>query len=133
MIDLLTAFLALAGGFFAFAAALGVVRMPDLFIRMHASTKAGTLGAGLILAALAIHAWDLAVATRALAAFAFLLLTAPVAAHMIGRAAYRTGVPLWEGSILDEMGDSLKHAEGAPDRRGERVHREGPADDPRRA
>lgn len=133
MIDLLTALLALAGGFFAFAAALGVVRMPDLFIRMHASTKAGTLGAGLILAALAVHTWDLAVATRALAAFAFLLLTAPVAAHMIGRAAYRTGVPLWEASILDEMGDRLERQADAPGPRGERAHREGTIDDPRRA
>ena len=129
MTDLVTAFLVLAGGFFAFAAALGVVRMPDLFIRMHASTKAGTLGAGLILAGLAVHASDLGVVTRALAAFAFLLLTAPVAAHMIGRAAYRIGVPLWEGSILDEMGHSLDRPPAESGAQGRRPDRKPIADE----
>ncbi len=103
MIDLITALLLVSGGFFAAAAALGVVRMPDLMIRMHASTKAGTLGAGLILLAVAVHFGDLSVASRALAAIAFLLITAPVAAHMIGRAGYRAGVPLWEHSVVDEL------------------------------
>lgn len=106
MIDLLTALLLLSGGFFCAAAALGVLRMPDLMIRMHASTKAGTLGAGLILLAVAVHFGDVSVASRALAAIAFLLITAPVAAHMIGRAAYRTGVPLWEHSVVDELANA---------------------------
>jgi multicomponent Na+:H+ antiporter subunit G len=106
VIDILTSLLLLSGGFFAAAAALGVLRMPDLMIRMHASTKAGTLGAGLILMAVAVHFGDLSVASRALAAIAFLLITAPVAAHMIGRAAYRTGVPLWEHSVVDELEDA---------------------------
>jgi multicomponent Na+:H+ antiporter subunit G len=102
MADYLTAFLLVSGGAFACIAGLGLVRMPDVYIRMHAATKAGTLGAGLILAAVAVHFAETGVVVRALAAIAFLLLTAPVAAHMIGRAAYRTGVPLWEASVIDE-------------------------------
>ncbi len=104
MTEIITAVLILAGGFFAFAAALGVFRLPDVLIRMHASTKAGTLGCGLILLAAATHFGETAIVARALAAIMFLLLTAPVAAHMIGRAAYRTGVPLWEGTVIDELG-----------------------------
>ncbi|GAA0587074.1 monovalent cation/H(+) antiporter subunit G [Caenispirillum bisanense] len=100
--DVVVAFLLLSGGFFSLVAALGVVRLPDVFIRMHASTKAGTLGGGLIMAAVAVELWDAGVTARVIAIIAFLLLTAPIAAHIIGRAAYRIGVPLWEASVVDE-------------------------------
>lgn len=103
MTEAVTAFLVLAGGLFAFAAALGVLRLPDVLIRMHASTKAGTLGCGLILVAAAVHFGETGIVARAVAAIVFLMLTAPVAAHMIGRAAYRTGVPLWKGTVIDEL------------------------------
>ena len=103
MTEIVTALLVLAGGFFALAAALGVLRLPDILIRMHASTKAGTLGCGLILVALAVHFGETDIVARAVAAIVFLLLTAPIAAHMIGRAAYRTGVPLWTGTVIDEL------------------------------
>lgn len=84
-------------------AAVGVIRMPDLPMRMHAATKAGTLGAGLILAAVAVLYGDLGVTMRAVATIVFLFLTAPVAAHMIGRAAYFVGIELWEGTRVDEL------------------------------
>jgi multicomponent Na+:H+ antiporter subunit G len=113
-----TAILVLAGAFFAFAAALGVLRMPDIFIRMHASTKAGTLGCGLTLLAVAVRFGELGVASRALAAIVFLLFTAPVAAHMIGRVAYRTGVPLWERSVVDELAGKPE-AKIVPEEQGE--------------
>ncbi len=103
MIDVIVALLLLCGGVFAFGAAVGVYRMPDTYIRMHASTKTGTLGAGLMLLAVALHFGELSVGTRAISALVFLLITAPVAAHMIGRAAYRAGVRLWEGTIVDEL------------------------------
>ncbi len=102
--DIVTAVLLIAGAGFAFIAGLGVWRLPDVMMRMHASTKAGTLGVGLILLALAVHVGELTVVSRALAAIVFLLLTAPVAAHMIGRAAYRSGEPLWERTVTDEWG-----------------------------
>ncbi len=103
MSEILTSLLVVLGAFFAFAAALGVLRLPDVLIRMHASTKAGTLGCGLILVAVAVHFAEPGIVARAAAAVVFLMLTAPVAAHMIGRAAYRTGVPLWKGTMVDEL------------------------------
>lgn len=91
------------GAIFLLAAAIGVVRMPDLYTRMQAATKAATLGISCILAAVALYMQDLGVAMRALFTIFFFFLTAPVAAHMIGRAAYFIGVPLWKGSIVDEL------------------------------
>lgn len=93
----------LVGAFFMFLAGLGMVRMPDLFLRMSSTTKAGTLGAGLILVGAAIYFDNFGVYTRAFATIGFLLLTAPVAAHMIGRAAYFDGIPLWEGTVQDDL------------------------------
>ncbi|HEY8943471.1 MAG TPA: monovalent cation/H(+) antiporter subunit G [Polyangiaceae bacterium] len=84
-------------------AGLGVVRMPDVLLRMSATTKAATLGAGCMLGAAALHFEDMGITTRAVAAIVFLLATAPVAAHMIGRAAYFARVPLWEGTWKDEL------------------------------
>lgn len=114
MWEYLTAFLLVSGGAFAFIAGLGLVRMRDVYIRMHAATKAGTLGAGLILAGVAVHFAEPGVVIRALAAIAFLMLTAPVAAHMIGRAAYRAGVPLWKGSVADEWREQLMQRTASP-------------------
>lgn len=108
MTEILVSFFAVAGGLFALVAALGVLRLPDVLIRMHASTKAGTLGCGLILVAVAIFFGEGAIVARAIAAIVFLILTAPVAAHMIGRAAYKTGVPLWEETIIDEMKSPIR-------------------------
>lgn len=94
MIEVIAGVLAIVGGLFAVVAAVGVLRLPDVLVRMHASTKAGTLGCSLVLVAVAISTKDFTVTLKVLAAIVFLLLTAPLAAHMIGRAAVRTGVPL---------------------------------------
>ena len=102
MIDLVIAVFLVLGGAFAAIAGLGLLRLPDVLIRMHASTKAGTLGVGLIVIGTAIHFGGLIVATKAALIILFLLLTAPVAAHLIGRAAYRSGTPLWSGTVIDE-------------------------------
>ena len=102
VLDIIVAVLLVSGGAFCFIAGLGLVRMQDVYLRMHAATKAGTLGAGLILAGVAVHFAELGTEIRALVAIVFLVITAPVAAHMIGRNAYRSGVPMWEGSTIDE-------------------------------
>ncbi len=99
----LVAGLLLGGAAFMLIAAVGLIRMPDLFTRMHATSKAGSLGAGLILVAVALYYGDLGISARALATIAFILLTAPIAAHVIGRAAYFVGVPFWEGTLMDEL------------------------------
>ena len=102
MIELLITLLLISGGAFAAVAGLGLLRLPDVLIRMHASTKAGTLGVGLIVIAVAVHKGDLLVTSKAVLIIIFLLLTAPVAAHLIGRAAYRSGTPLWSRTVIDE-------------------------------
>ncbi|HYO53877.1 monovalent cation/H(+) antiporter subunit G [Archangium sp.] len=94
--------LLLAGGAFMVVAALGVVRLPDLFCRMQAAAKTGTAGAGLLLLGTAVYFEDMQVATRALSVVAFLFLTAPVAAHLLARAGYSLGVPLFE-TRTDEL------------------------------
>jgi len=91
------------GSAFILLAAVGVVRFPDVFMRIHAATKAGTLGLATIAAAVALH-FDSAVVTfEAILIIFFILLTAPVAAHVIGRVAYLSGVPLWERSVCNEI------------------------------
>lgn len=105
ILDVLVAVLMVGGGVFAFGAGLGLYRMDDVMLRAHAATKAGTLGVGLILLGVAVWFGEVGVVTRALAVILFMLLTAPVGAHMLGRAAYRTGVTLSPRTLVDEMKD----------------------------
>jgi CPA2 family monovalent cation:H+ antiporter-2 len=120
MTEALSSGLMITGAAFALLAGTGVLRMPDLFMRMQAATKASTLGIGCIALAVAVHFGELGIATRAVATIIFVFLTAPVAAHMIARASYFVGVPLWEGTIIDEL-------RGHYDRRTHRLAR---PDDP---
>ena len=85
-------------------------------MRMHAATKAGTLGAGMILIAVATFYQDLGITLRALAAIVFLLLTAPVAAHLIGRAAYYSGIKLWKKTWIDQLKDAYSQARNLKER-----------------
>ncbi|TFL17297.1 monovalent cation/H(+) antiporter subunit G [Jannaschia formosa] len=106
----------LLGGFFAFVAGLGILRLPDVLIRMHATTKAGTLASGLIMLAVAVGLGDVPTIARAVIIVLFLLLTAPVAAHMIGRAAFRSGVPLWAPTKVDPTAKMKLGVREAPKR-----------------
>ncbi|GGW69933.1 monovalent cation/H(+) antiporter subunit G [Alishewanella tabrizica] len=101
--ELLSAVFLLAGCFFMLVAALGVFRMPDLLTRMHATTKSGVLGAGLIMVAAMLFFSESSVTLKALAVMAFTTLTSPIAAHTIGRAGYFIGVPLWHKTVKDEL------------------------------
>jgi multicomponent Na+:H+ antiporter subunit G len=103
MSEIVVAALLTLGAAFILVAALGVVRMPDIFLRMSCNAKASTLGIGLLLLALAIHFGEMDVSGRALATIGFIVLTTPVASHRIGRVAYLDGALLWEGTIVDEM------------------------------
>ena len=103
--DVVTVALMVIGGVLMLLAAVGVVRMPDLYSRMQSATKASTLGVGCTMLAVAIDFADLGIATRVLLIVAFVFLTAPISAQMIGRAAYYVGVPLWKGTTLDELRD----------------------------
>lgn len=91
------------GSMFILLAAVGILKMPDFYMRMSVSTKAVTLGVGLILVAAAFSFNDFAITTRVLAIIVFLLLTAPVAAHMIGRSGYFVRVKMWDKSVRDDL------------------------------
>jgi multicomponent Na+:H+ antiporter subunit G len=102
MTELVTAIVWLAGSAFALLAAVGLLRMPDVFTRMQASTKASTLGLACLLIGAAVQLGDFASFIRIAIIGAFVLLTTPVSGLVIARASYFAGVPLWEGTALDE-------------------------------
>lgn len=105
------------GTFFVLVAGVGMVRFPDALMRLHASTKAGTLGAAFVVSGVMCFYPTLSIAARGTALILFLLLTAPVAAHMIGRASYYGGeefnVHLWEGTVIDQMREALWPTDGS--------------------
>lgn len=103
MIDIILAILSTMGALSILSAAIGILRMPDFYLRLSVTVKASTLGVGLLLLCAAIMFPDVSVTTKAIAIFFFLLITAPIAGHMIGRAAYFIGTPLWKGTIVDEL------------------------------
>ena len=102
------AILAALGGLLMLIAAVGLLRMPDLLTRMHASSKAATLGAALILLAVGLWFGEAAIGVRVVLIVLFLLVTAPVAAHAISRAAYRQGVPLADETHIDEYRPTIE-------------------------
>lgn len=101
--DLLAAALLLAGVLTALLAAAGLLRMPDVYTRMSATSKAATLAKMCVFLALALDFGELGVTARALAAVVFVFLTAPLAAHAIGRAAVALGVPFSPGTKVNEL------------------------------
>lgn len=104
MIDIILAILSTVGAFSIFFASIGVLRMPDFFLRLSVTVKASTLGVGLLLICAAImFPDDVSVTTKSIAIIFFLILTAPIAAHMIGKAAYFIGTPLWKGTVVDRL------------------------------
>lgn len=103
MQQVLSGVLMVIGTLVMLMAGIGIVRLPDVLTRASATSKAATLGAGCLLLAVAVFFDDLSITTRALTTIAFIFLTAPVAAHMIGRAAYFIGVPLFRNTIIDEL------------------------------
>jgi multicomponent Na+:H+ antiporter subunit G len=105
MQEITSSILMLIGAAFMFVAGLGVIRMPDLYMRMSSSTKASTLGVGFLMMSAMVKFFYLEIISRSVAIIIFVLLTAPVAAHMIGRAAYMSGVPLWDKSVMDDLCD----------------------------
>jgi multicomponent Na+:H+ antiporter subunit G len=97
----------LAGTAFMFVAALGVARLPDLYTRMQAATKATTVGVVGVMCGVAIAHYDASVTIRAILVAGFFLLTAPVAAHAIARSAHTRDVPLAPGTRID-LGDTVE-------------------------
>jgi multicomponent Na+:H+ antiporter subunit G len=112
MTEWLSGGLLIAGATLALLASIGVLRMPDVFTRMQASTKASTLGLWCLLVGLAIRNPEFAFVVRAVSIAAFMVLTTAVGAHVIARAAALAGAPLWKGTIVDERPTETTSADG---------------------
>jgi len=89
MIDVLSALLVLAGVGFYLAGSIGLLRLPDLYSRLHALTKADNLGLGLLVAGLALHSQELLIVLKLLLIWLAVLAASAASAHLIARHARR--------------------------------------------
>ncbi|MGH9250298.1 MAG: monovalent cation/H(+) antiporter subunit G [Acidimicrobiales bacterium] len=112
--DIASACCLVAGALLGLAAAIGLVRFPDLLSRMHAATKPQTLGLLFVLLGVGLRLRDAGVIGMLVVVAALQLLTTPVAAHMVGRAAYRTGQVRTDLLVTDDLTAALE-----PDDTGE--------------
>lgn len=113
VLDVVAGVLLVAGAALALVAGIGVLRLPDVFARMHAATKPGTLGLVLIVAAGLVRVDDLSSRMQLALVVAVQFLTAPVGAHMVGRAAYWAGGLLAPATVVDELAEpSVPDGEG---------------------
>ncbi|GAB3414003.1 monovalent cation/H(+) antiporter subunit G [Niabella aquatica] len=104
MINIIIAIISTIGALAILFASIGILRMPDFYLRLSVTVKASSLGVGLLLICAAIiFPDDASVTTKAIAIIFFLIITAPIAAHMIARTAYFTGTQLWKGSVVDDL------------------------------
>ncbi len=103
MIDIIIMIFSGIGAIAILLASIGVLRMPDLYLRLSVTTKAATLGVGLILLGAAFWFQNVGVTSRVLAIILFTTLTAPVSAQLIARAAYLIKTKMWEHTIIDEL------------------------------
>jgi multicomponent Na+:H+ antiporter subunit G len=98
--------LVLIGAALSAVAALGVLRFPDVYTRLHAASKAGPLGAGLILLEVGLASGDWATGVRCVLGALFLVLTSPVSAHLLARAALRSGIATSSATSINEYDDN---------------------------
>ncbi|MET2853289.1 monovalent cation/H(+) antiporter subunit G [Vibrio owensii] len=96
--DVIVGILLCLGTLFTLIASLGILRMPDLYTRMHAATKAGTVGLASLLLAVAIAIPDITVISRVIGTMLFIFITAPVAAHLLGKATQESGYQIWRNN-----------------------------------
>ena len=82
---------------------VGLVRLPDVYTRMQAATKCVALGTLLIVAGAVVMVASLSAVVKCGLCLTFLIITAPTGSHALARAAHRSGTPLWEGSLLDQL------------------------------
>jgi len=115
VLDVLAGGLMVTGAALAVVAGIGLHRFPDVFARMHAATKPATLGLALVLVGAALRAEDVGDTAKLLVVVALQFVTAPVGAHLVGRAAYRSGTELAPGTIVDELADREPRSGGSED------------------
>ncbi|WP_028530851.1 monovalent cation/H(+) antiporter subunit G [Paenibacillus sp. HW567] len=115
--ELLIGGLVLLGALFCGLGAFGLFRLPDVYLRSHAATKSATLGVLCVLsgAFLFFFFYMNVASVKLLLAIVFVFITSPVAGHLNGRAAYRSGVPLWKGSVQDDLKPVLEERQEQAD------------------
>lgn len=106
MIENIIVVLLIIGSVFILISAIGIIRLPDTFLRMSASSKASTLGFSLIIMGAIFFFGDYGITFRMLATILIIFITAPIAANLIGKAAYKSGSKLWHKSKTDELKDT---------------------------
>lgn len=109
MIEIVSAIVIIVGVLFVVIGAVGLLRLPDFYIRISAITKAATVGVACIMIGVALYYNEMSMAFKAFAVILFLLITSPIAAHIIGRAAYNGGVPLWKKTEINEYEEYKKN------------------------
>jgi len=108
MTDIIGYILITVGILFDIFGCIGLVRFPDVYNRLQASTKCVTLGTILLLVGVALISGQGPIAAKAIICALFILITSPTAAHAIAKGSYASGVPLWENSIVDRYGQDKK-------------------------
>lgn len=108
MIQTLGYIFIVVGLIFDFLGCIGLIRLPDVYTRLQATTKCVTLGTCSILLGVVILKGFCTTSIKALLAIVFLLLTSPVAAHALARGAYKSGVKLWDKSVCDKYAEDSK-------------------------
>ena len=102
----LAGILVVIGSLFTLVASLGLLRLPDVYMRMHAASKAGTMGSCVVLLALAVAAGDWSISARALVGIAFFLLTVPISSHLLAKAAHAAGYPADDVTVRDDIAEN---------------------------
>jgi multicomponent Na+:H+ antiporter subunit G len=100
------AVLIVIGSVFSCLAALGILRFPDVYTRLHAASKAGPLGAGLVLLGAGVGSGDPLTFIRTAIGLLFLILVSPVSAHLLARSALKSGVRPTSNTSIDDLEDS---------------------------
>jgi multicomponent Na+:H+ antiporter subunit G len=108
MIDIFGQLLIAVGILFDIFGCVGLVRFPDVYNRLQASTKCVTLGTIMLLAGVALISGSGPISSKAIICAVFILITAPTAAHAIAKGSYASGVKLWEQSVVDKYGEDKK-------------------------
>ncbi|ARS37748.1 Na+/H+ antiporter subunit G [Pontibacter actiniarum] len=106
--EVVSCVLILAGVGFMLTSTIGLLRFPDFYIRMSAITKGATLGVGLILLGMGIYFNQPGILLKVLAVIVFTFMTAPVAAHVIGRTAVQNRIPFWNKTNTKEFEQYLE-------------------------
>ena len=112
VVEILVVFFLIAGALFMLLASIGLIRFPDTYMRLHASTKSTSLGMLLILFGTGLFFGEMAVWIKEMLTIIFIFLTVPIASHAIARVAHHMNIPMWKNTMQDDLQrDNLEQEE----------------------